>query len=86
VEQATEAGEVMEYKEVMQYKIEKNIPIPYRNKMLVLASEMDVGDSIFFEGQQGRSRGNNLCANLQKLELDGCVRKVEGGYRVWRTK
>tara|TARA_R100000734_G_scaffold14744_1_gene10898 strand:+ start:825 stop:1037 length:213 start_codon:yes stop_codon:yes gene_type:complete len=70
----------------MEYKIEKNIPIPNRNKMLELASEMDVGDSVFFEGQQGRSRGNNLCYNLHRLELKGRCRKVEGGYRIWRVK
>ena len=70
----------------MEYKIEKNIPMPERNKIRAVASKMDVGDSVFFEGQQGRSQGCNLLANLKKLGLQGICRKVEGGFRVWRVK
>ena len=67
-------------------KIEKNIPVPERNKARAVASEMNVEDSVFFEGAKGRSQGCNLLANLKKLGLQGICRKVEGGFRVWRVK
>jgi len=70
----------------MEYKIEKNIPIPSRNKIRAVASKMNVEDSVFFEGPKGRSQGCNLLANLKKLGLQGICRKVENGYRVWRIK
>ena len=70
----------------MEYKIEKNIPMPNRNKMREVASKMDVKDSVFFEGPKGKSKGSNLCVNLQTLGRQGRCRKVEGGYRVWRVK
>jgi len=66
------------------YKIEKNIPMPEKNKMREVASKMDVNDSVFFEGSKGRSKGCDLAAKLKKLGRKGSCRKVENGYRVWR--
>jgi hypothetical protein len=70
----------------MEYKIEKNIPVPERNKIRTIASKMNVEDSVFFEGPKGRSQGCNLLAHIKKLGFQGTFRKVEGGYRVWRIK
>ena len=69
-------------------KIEKNIPMPVRNKTRELAADMEVNDSVFFDDcdKKGRSRSNYLRAELRKLARQGITRSVDGGYRVWRVK
>lgn len=64
-------------------KIEKDIPMPVRNKTRELASKMEVNDSVLFKT---RSQGCYLIVNLKKLGFHGRCRKVDDGFRVWRVK
>jgi len=68
-------------------KIDKNIPIPQR--MLVYPwDKMDVGDSILVPVNKGNSALSSA-KQWSKKYLKGmsyCIRKVEDGHRIWRTK
>ena len=68
-------------------KIEKGVPIPLgKTKRIYPLKEMEVGDSIFIPSDGFI----NICARVnpqaKKLGIKVATRKVEGGYRVWRTE
>lgn len=71
-----------------EYKIEKGVPIPERGnsaKWAPLTSKMKAGDSVVVE-----TRANSAMIYLALIRTHGarsaCVRKCEGGWRVWRIK
>lgn len=80
-------------------KIEKNIPIPtvpsvtrkpkYRKDYNY--SEMEVGDSIFFENmdyKKANSKVGCMRTYLKRREIDYrfIVRQEGNGFRIWRVK
>lgn len=67
--------------------IEKGIPIPPQpkhkgGKPRAEWNFMDVGDSVLVLSV---SRASNYLTAFRKLGRKGTTRKVEGGWRVWRT-
>ena len=54
----------------MEYKIEKNIPMPEKNKMREVASKMDVKDSVFFEGSKSPLMYLSSVANVLKAPIN----------------
>lgn len=74
----------------IEFKIEKNIPIPLRhgkhNKTYQL---MEVGDSIFIsDARLGRSYALSfgVWIKRKKLDWEKVVRKEKEGIRIWRIK
>lgn len=68
-------------------KIERNIPIPPIHGWGNPFPIMDVGDSIFFDTQKNSDR-NTLLARAKKA-MPGAkftTRKMDGGFRIWRTE
>lgn len=68
-----------------QYEIEKDVPIPEvsgKGRSKYPFYEMAVGDSIFSENVSIRQAAY---AHARRNNKTFIVRKVEGGYRVWRT-
>ena len=71
--------------------IEKNIPMPTRSVAKLLAREMEISDSVFFEDSTqlphiSRSKSSALCKELRNMKRKGTTKKVEGGLRVWRVE
>jgi hypothetical protein len=69
--------------------IEKALPIPGRKhgspKYPFL--EMEVGDSIFFKGQNSESTAAFAARKWsQRHEQKFSCRNVDGGLRIWRTE
>lgn len=67
---------------------EKGIPIPERNghrAVKQIFENLEVGDSVFDEGA---ANSNNLSSGGSKYIGKGnyALRKVDGGYRLWRIK
>ncbi len=66
--------------------IEKGIPIPPRGDhgpgRTHPAHSMEVGDSILFPTENKAAQAQ---CHLIRTGKKGAVRKVEGGWRVWRT-
>lgn len=75
-------------------EIEKGVPVPVeekpfagfaRSKSKYPFAEMEVGDSVFYEGE---SNGGKVHASMVKSgQRHGRVftsRKVDGGLRIWR--
>lgn len=74
-----------------EYKIEKNIPLP-QSSMIYPVLKMEVGDSFFIPcaDAEYQIEGGRIRSRLQH-EIRHChpkrtmsVRRVPGGYRVWR--
>jgi hypothetical protein len=69
-------------------KIEKNIPfreaLSHRDKYKIV-DELEVGDSIFFEGYQA-SHAAVVRARRGKPERKFVTRKEGDGHRLWRIK
>ena len=73
-------------------KIEKNIPIPDNSLSEYASLEMDVGDSFFVaceEAKRGKTRTRiwnkiRICMTKKELNRNHTIRKVDGGFRVWR--
>lgn len=73
-----------------EFKIEKGLPVvgakrgakpkyPFR--------KMEIGDSIFIDGDVGRVAAITAHAFAHRnCEYKFMCRKVEGGYRIWRVK
>jgi len=70
-----------------EFKIEKNIPFPRSGSMYPIA-EMEVGDSFLVEDIDKRSSVVTTICRFRKEQPDRkfTTRKVEDGYRCWRTK
>ena len=71
------------------YKVEKNVPMPtYSGKKGVSKypfKEMEVGDSFEFKGSKPTiDAAVNRFSKI--LDYKFTVRKVENGFRIWRTK
>ena len=78
----------------MKYNIEKSVPIPKGSgvgrRTKYPFSEMDVGDSIFLDGEFATiAKCKAYAAAKGYQDRTGrvfCGRKVAGGVRIWRTK
>lgn len=58
-------------------------PIPEKRQAhAAVAKAMRVGDSVLFTD---REKAKGLQQALKKQERNGCIRKTERGFRVWRT-
>ena len=69
------------------HKIEKGIPLP-RQKSKYPFPAMEVGDSVFFEGERTTGaiyRAAYMYKTRSDGEFDFTARNVEGGMRLWRT-
>ena len=70
----------------MDYKIERNIPIPPRrygkNDKYLFLLQMEIGDSVLAETRQ---LATAMSGRLKGAGYKFATRKVEGGVRVWRT-
>ena len=69
-------------------KIEKGIPlpkvkIPGRPTSTPYINEMEVDDSVFVED---RVTANRLRANMSNRGWLPALRKIDGGFRVWRVE
>jgi hypothetical protein len=65
-------------------KIEHGIPIPPKRGQCAryVAMAMAPGDSVFFETED---KANTLRQWLREFGGKPIVRKMDGGWRVWRT-
>ena len=77
------------------FKIESGIPLPSRGKQknnednIALIRAMAVGDSLFEATNEFNNKHlNRLSSRVNYVHGPGsaAVRRVEGGYRVWRAK
>lgn len=69
--------------------IDKNIPIPKdagrKGRRKYPFYEMEVGDSVFFEGQTRTGNARNAAyAWARNNNKEVSVRSVQGGIRIWR--
>lgn len=68
-------------------KIDSNVPIPTVNINAITWKKMRVGDNVFFESN---SAANKFAQSLYQATKDTkyrqLVRKVDGGWRVWKVK
>jgi len=80
---------------IMDFKIEKDIPIPVaRNKNQPFpVSELETGDSFFIPLEYIENHYKNPDSVFSLFSVTGkrtgkkfTVRKMDGGYRVWRIK
>jgi hypothetical protein len=66
-------------------KIEKGVPIPKvahaTAESVEIARQMEIDDSVFVDTLNAAERIRNA---LRYYGGNGCVRKVNDGYRVWR--
>lgn len=65
--------------------IERNVPLPTRKKKGIhidTALKMQVGDSVFFDN---REAAHSLRYALSKIGATGTTRKMDAGWRAWRT-
>jgi len=70
-------------------KIDKHVPIPNgagRGKKIYPYAEMEIGDSVFFEG---KNTGSKECTAAHvyggKYGKKFSGRTVDGGLRIWRV-
>lgn len=71
----------------MNFKIDKNIPMPTRRYSKYPFNEMEVGDSFFVEGKSNALLSiAKYFAKSQKLDWKFTVRKEVNGTRIWRIK
>ncbi len=67
--------------------IDKNIPLAKvklgRKTSTPYINEMEVGDSVLFED---RKTANRLRNNMHNRGMLPAIRKVDGGFRVWRME
>jgi hypothetical protein len=72
----------------MNYKIEKNIPVPpRRGKFKYPLGQMKIGDSFFVKQEDSNNGQIRFASSYFAKRNKGylfTVRKVEGGFRVWR--
>lgn len=72
-------------------QIDKNVPLPSRKNGASKKSElmkMEKGDSVFIEGATScrDTKVEYVKKTMQRLGFKPAVRKLENGYRVWRTQ
>lgn len=73
------------------YEIEKGIPVPKRierggRSPLYPFKEMGIGDSIFIPGDRSKHPTNWHGYYAKRTGFKFVIRKVEGGFRVWRVE
>jgi len=68
-------------------QIESNVPMPSKYRSKFPFEEMKVGDSFLVESERQRVSAKNA-AGFYAAKHGGkfVSRKVEGGYRIWRTE
>lgn len=76
----------------MNYKIERNVPVPKSTagaRAKYPFREMKIGDSFFAPATQGMNRNRIASAatyfGIRHPGYRFSIRKVEGGWRVWRV-
>ena len=67
----------------MDFKIEKNVPMPERGGSKYPLTDMEVGDSFMSDSRTGLAGA--IQAQQRKTDWKFKLRTVEGGFRVWRT-
>jgi len=69
-----------------KYKVEKGVEIPVKSLSSIYPFEiMEVGDSFFVDDIEKYEALLNRKSSLKrKINIKICVRKVDGGVRVWR--
>jgi len=73
----------------MEFKIEKNIPIPVRGKWQELADNMQDGDSVLLCYNKAMSLLRALNKRSIITGFDGTSKKVSGNppkFRVWKRR
>lgn len=71
----------------MEYKIDKDVPRPKSGsgrRLMYPWDKMEVGDSILFEKEKGKSAAESAHAYGRKRGQVYQSKAVEGGVRVWR--
>jgi hypothetical protein len=68
------------------YEIEGGIEIPVRLAARYPFAGMEVGESFFVPDGDVKKLSNHACRYGKKSGRRYCVRKVEGGVRVWRVE
>ena len=67
----------------LTFTIEKNIPLaPMHYGLTGVMRSMEVGDSVFFDNTN-RASAAPIAARLKPKKF--AIRKVDGGFRLWRT-
>jgi hypothetical protein len=66
-----------------EFKIEKGVPIPQPSMKRWPFDKMEIGDSFFSADKKVQSAAHSW-AGINQAKMT--VRKVEGGFRVWRIK
>tara|TARA_R100001594_G_scaffold105403_1_gene139963 strand:- start:163 stop:390 length:228 start_codon:yes stop_codon:yes gene_type:complete len=67
--------------EIMNFKLDKNIKLPSRSKYSA-ADNAEVGDSMLVEN---RNQARAVQRKMRDHGWTAATRKVEKGFRVWRT-
>lgn len=74
-------------KEIINHKIEKNVPMPPKmkeSKWAKLIIDMELGDSIYFESVDMKKQIGALRIAGKKRGMKFAQRKQSEGIRVWR--
>lgn len=66
-------------------KIDKDVPIPARRNGAIPFANMQSGDSVFVPGEVMKNPASSAKQWAAKHGGEFIVRRVEGGYRVWRV-
>jgi hypothetical protein len=71
----------------MEFKIDKNIPIPNSGKKYAVLDVLENGDSCFFPGAEiGATGGNFACRRPKKFSARTLIEDGVKGVRVWRIE
>ena len=86
------AGErILRAEDGEKFKIETDIPPPEGRGGWGWVNQMEVGDSVFVSvtesnAERRRDKLRNTCERLRSAGKSFTIRKVPGGYRIWRVK
>ena len=70
-------------KEEVKLEIEKNIPVPATNgKWDNVVADMKEGDSVFCKTKE---ECNRMLSALRYRKAKSTYRKMDGGFRVWKS-
>jgi hypothetical protein len=65
-------------------EIQKGVPMPTQKYPL---DDMDIGDSIFFDSDTKRHQLDNAVQRVRyRTGRKFTIRKVDGGFRLWRVE
>lgn len=70
---------------IMSYEIEKGIKVPTKAHSKYPFDKMKVGDSFLVPAEQQNHARVTAYAYAKRNNIKIVVRKVDGGFRIWRT-